>query len=354
MCLTLASLISDYKTRALTVKDIYDATPEVESFIHECTVRRHNSYEFLPSQNGSGCERLFDITKYVKQRYVCYSFDLKVTKLDFVVHHVTNGLHAPRFYKIKLKSNFDGAAYFFLHVTNNQLRDHGRRESFTEQFRSLNESGYGDHNYVCLTYKSFHIHKLPPPYRTNCRDYSRDPNFESSDQCYEQCLRAHVVRQLGRLPFSIAIYDEPELQLITDENLNNQTISKTIDGAEKFCTRKCASASCDAFEYTPVIISSEGQDRPFLDFYITNEPETIVESVAQQSTIDVTVYVLSSVGFWFGFSPFVAMMDVKKRIKSKWLTRKSKNYKTESEHNWTRFYKMEIYIHSTQRGVSLS
>ncbi|KAI1286177.1 Atlastin-1 [Halotydeus destructor] len=180
MCLTLVSLVPDYETKSFTVKYMYDATPSTDSLIDQCIILEKNSYELSDWLSTRECAQLFVTTKYIKQRYVCYSFDLKNFIIDFKVHHVTNGLHAPRFYKIKLLSPFKGAAYYFLHVTNHELRDHGRSESFTEQFRSLNQSGYGDHNYVSLTYKAFRSRKLPAPYKTNCRNYSEDVDFESS------------------------------------------------------------------------------------------------------------------------------------------------------------------------------
>ncbi|KAI1286174.1 hypothetical protein HDE_11165 [Halotydeus destructor] len=317
MCLTLVSLIPKYEKRDLTVKDMFDATPKTAGLIYNCTYLEHNSYELSALEGEIECAKYFDTTKYIKQRYVCYSFDLKDSIDDFQVHHVTNGLHAPRFYKIKLRSEFIGAPYFYLHVTNHRLRDHGKSQSFTEQFRSLNESGYGDDNYVTLTYKSFHSNKLPSPYDTNCKDYSKDPKFESANDCFEYCVRNSIVQAIGKLPFSVAIYDEAELPLITKQQLKNGTIRQTLDGAEKLCTKKCASASCTSIDYTPVVISSAGQDRPFLDLYITNEPETIVDYLAKQSMIDVTVYVLSCIGFWFGFSPFLAMIGVEKHIRLK-------------------------------------
>ncbi|KAI1286291.1 hypothetical protein HDE_11172 [Halotydeus destructor] len=317
MCLTLVSLIPNYRAGNLTVKEMVDSTPKMEGIIDYCIIREPNSYQLSFLNSSQECEKLFELSKYIKQRYVCYSFDLEGSILDFKVNHVTNGLQSPRFYMIKLKSTFKGADYFFMHISDHKLRDHGPSESFTEQFRDLNDSGYGDHNYVSLTYKSFHSHKLPPPYDTNCRDYSRDPNFESSSDCFEHCVRTLIVEALEVLPFSIAIYDEPEIQMITAKLLKNETISQTLDGAETLCVRKCPSANCISIDYTPVILSSAGQQDPILDLYITNEPETTVDYLPKQLMVDVTVYVLSCIGFWFGFSPFLAMMDIEKHFQAR-------------------------------------
>ncbi|KAI1286231.1 hypothetical protein HDE_11164 [Halotydeus destructor] len=327
VCLTLVSFIPDYETKAITVKAMYEATPKTDGLIDSCSVREQHSYK-VKGLETKECEQFFDVIKYIKQRYVCYSFDLKDNVLDFMVHHVTNSLYSPRFYRVKLTAKFSGAAYFFLHVSYHKLRDHGKSQSFTEQFRSLNQSGYGDHNYVTLTYKSFRSRKLSAPYDTKCRDYSQDPDFESSSDCFEQCVRFKMVEALDELPFSIAIYDEAELQLITRQQLKNETISKTLDSAEELCIAKCASASCLSTEYTPVIISSAGHDRPYLDLYITNEPETAVAYLAKHTLVDVTVYVLSSLGFWFGFSPFLSMLNIDRRIRSKYHRKQSQSQLT--------------------------
>ncbi|KAI1286181.1 hypothetical protein HDE_11182 [Halotydeus destructor] len=315
VCLTLRSLVPSYKAGNLTVKQMADSTPKMEGLIDYCRIREANGFRLSFSNSSQECEQMFDLRKYIKQNYVCYSFDLNGSILDFKVYHITNSLRFPKFYMIQLKSNFKGADYYFMHISDHKLRDHGRSDSFTEQFRALNESGYGGHNYVSLTYKSFRSGKLPPPYDTNCRDYSKDPKFQSSSDCFDHCVRKLIVEALDVLPFSIAIYDEPEIQIISERQLDNETLRKTLDGAESFCTRKCPSANCMSTDYTPVIMSSAGQQKPALDLYITNEPETTVDFLPKQLMVDVTVYILSCIGFWFGFSPFLAMMDIEKLIR---------------------------------------
>ncbi|KAI1286182.1 hypothetical protein HDE_11183 [Halotydeus destructor] len=316
MCLKLDAFIPGYDSKGLHVKQLFDSTPEAEGLIEQCIVRLENSYDQSDLLSSEECSKMFEIRKYVKQRYVCYSFNVQSNMSDFKVHHVTNGLHAPRFYKIRLNASFTGGSYFYFYVHSNKLGVYGRSQSFTEQFRDVNQTGYGQHNYVTLTYKIFHSHKLPFPYKTKCRDFAKDERFESGSQCFEDCIKKKISSILGKLPFSIALYDKPEMQLIAENDLKNETIRRTLDIAETKCGVACP-ANCHSTDYTPLIISSAGQQKPFLDLYITNEPDITAHFIAKQSLIDITVYVLSCIGFWFGFSPLAAMMDVEQLVRSK-------------------------------------
>ena len=296
-------------SQSLSLEKIYSLTPSVERMFNGCTIRKPGGF-LLDTLKGnkSACETLFKIEKFIKQRYVCYTFSLRA-KREFAVRHLTNSLDSCRFYSIYLEEKFSSANYVYFFLTSKRM--YGLSNSFTEHFRRIrdNITGHATANYVTISYRKFVSHLMKPPYKTMCVDYPKI-GFESASECYDECLKNSAVDGLQKLPFEAALYEAVDLPLISKSDLANANLSNALHKFEKQCENKCKQQECLIEDFSPKIIAFSESHMISLEMYASNEPIVITTFLPLSNIIDYVTFVLSCISFWFGWSPLYFMKDI--------------------------------------------
>src|SRR6266480_7955396 len=65
-------------------------------------------------------------------------------------------------------------------------------------------------NIIYMTYTMKESKLLPPPYDTNCKNYSRETNFTSKSNCFSECLNQFIAEHGMVLEDSVLMRDKFE------------------------------------------------------------------------------------------------------------------------------------------------
>lgn len=61
----------------VTIKQIFDHTPHPDHFFNRCVVRAPDNYN-IKRYDANECKKIFVITKFYLQEYICYKLDLSI------------------------------------------------------------------------------------------------------------------------------------------------------------------------------------------------------------------------------------------------------------------------------------
>lgn len=210
---------------------------------------------------------------------------------------------------------------------------------------------------VQMTYSIKTAKLLPPPYDTGCEEY-RPRGYTSKENCVSKCLsefmekhglaiQSNVIKRreyenssLTMAPWYFRTMENDtrqKLELELKKNDSKPAWKTNVTKMLKFLpaykqhwndcmNQKCHRPDCFTEAYVPIFFTSAGEGGPaeFVDeisirLYPPNDAVTIVTSKPKLLLIDLIVYVLSSVSFWFGFSPlrvaFLAFMNNPSKVK---------------------------------------
>ena len=159
--------------RELTVRQIFDFTPGVESSINRCILKRPKSYEVLYRPKDE-CFKIFNVTKYVALEYVCYKYDYRPSESD--VNPVSVSLDTLA-YTVKspgeVYSIIPGKEFANFIVSKFLVTNPGKFPHVSIGLAPLLErKNLLDFGSYTINFFSLTKNHLPAPYRTNCFDYS--------------------------------------------------------------------------------------------------------------------------------------------------------------------------------------
>jgi hypothetical protein len=201
---------------------------------------------------------------------------------------------------------------------------------------------------IGFTYSTKMSQLAPPPYDTNCRDY-RKMGFTSNENCLSSCL-SNFTEKHGYIVENNVIprekYGNSSLRVLhwmfrdlkgdnitVTENALRFEINRTKDATfrevlktwanlhpayekhHNHCKSLCGRQDCKRESLVPkVLLTRVGEKHsPKLKYliirvYPSDDETVIVTSQPQLTTLDLIVYILSTVSFWFGFCP-LSMSD---------------------------------------------
>lgn len=156
----------------LTIKQIFDYTPDSGSVMSSCSIRRTS---WLKKHfSGSQCGEIFVVEKYFTQDYMCYMFKPQKVK-EMPLRYVTQAQHgAANIYSLYLSSNFSQLNFLSLMVFMGTYpyisRDFSQVAYITALYGSKNKIG----NFFDLYAADIVVKKMLPPYDTMCLNASEE------------------------------------------------------------------------------------------------------------------------------------------------------------------------------------
>lgn len=190
---------------------------------------------------------------------------------------------------------------------------------------------YGLFNFQ-LTYTQRVTQLLPPPYDTNCRDYRKE-GLVSKVSCIKRCINSFTLKRYHMI-FEDHVVDRDKY-MIKESSTNSsllrpipQNIKYLIDKSDhseltpfqrdlkniiNSCKRVCSHADCHTDYITPfsknMNHASQGKFNTSnirIGILLSREPVIVVDTKAKLHLLDLVVYILSCLSFWFGFCPLQA------------------------------------------------
>lgn len=312
--------ISDLST--LNLEDLFAMTPSERNMTSGCVYRAPGSFKRL-EQTGS-CEGIFNITKFFKQKFICYKFALsQKSNASFYFDMIQNSLSSPGiFYDLTFGFKLPRVDEFQAVIHSPNLYPRGNKAfpisvSRVSAVIPFKGEKIKRKDFVFSFSYSLALNVLlPAPYKSDCKVYGSDAKFESKEGCMDLCLTEGVREKIKKIPFSAVQLLPEKFPHISVSDNSDAKINEENIGIRKKCSAQCYQNNCyDEMFITKFIRSSFADDLNFR-VYVTNEP--VIRSTLQPKlqTIEFLVYVLSCFGIWFGAS-FYSFSAIITRLSSK-------------------------------------
>lgn len=284
--------------------ELFSLVPSVKSMLKACRFKDASKDQLVQVSDGQECARLFSITRFRMQSYMCYMLDLKKTEYDFYL--VTHSLVDPRFlYSVVINEplNFGHSIFPLIHFEDRPSDD----RIFTQEYiPPLN----GNKSLI-LHYTLFNVKRLEAPYTTKCGP-------KSKVDCYYDCMDEFHQRINLSSSFGI-VEDTPDwhhIRVADYSNENSRPIFEKIfrESIDK-CSTLCTSEACQQ-ELVITLASEpfESEDMAF-DIETASSPILKLEYTVKLELVEYITQCLSLASIWIQFS-FLSLFNWRPKLKS--------------------------------------
>lgn len=298
----------DLTAHTLTISDVFKLTPSPEQFMKAgCHVDFHDTdNSYLKQSIDNDCALVFDVIKYYKEKFMCYTLRFKPSHntRGYKYSHISNAFTLSKgFYLLEFPDNqFDNVTLFLFVITSAHQLPRGTSDTFNYMARHVNSDKAKIQSYA-FNYGRLVTTLLPPPYETNCHDYTRE-NYESQAHCYDACFTNSTVKKLNKLPFTALIENPYNIHHLGKQDIKDKVVKDRIIQLEDACEQLCSRPDCEEETFISKIVAEQRVSNNIrLILVIPNEPDIIAVAEPLLTAVDFITYILSCISFWFGFSP---------------------------------------------------
>lgn len=323
--LDMCSSLQSYSNPNYTIADFLTQQSPADEVISHINYRNPPNYTYDYHNYPAGKIEMdpmgvIKIQKFLKNKFTCYSFKLQPGFMtDFDYRQLVTDFPRPLIYVLfinpwstagRLKGSF---WYIFMHPWEESF--YQAENNFYElywpdmsQMTQLSSDIGGINRLVALTYQLYQTYLLPPPYVTDCYNYSSiESTFESQAQCYETCYNKTIFDKFGLVSSSIPTFEPSNQHRFTEWKPEYRKY-------EEECRKRCRMKDCRYNDFIPSILSTGDSNYPEFRLHATNHPVVRQTAVAKINMTEYVTFVLSCVSFWFGFSPLDFLLQGKSII----------------------------------------
>lgn len=288
----------------LTIRNIFDMTPNSKDLIASCRIRKHNT--LMEPLSSEGCYLNFQIQKYFSSNFMCYSIHPHQSEISFLSY--TSSVDSPGLiYQIEINATLFGNVSSVKIVISDSIvplvSAHLARTYIGRHFYSILSKTTLD-----IIYTKYISKILGFPYDNRpCSNVLREGN------CFTRCTTNLSIESFGKLPPNY----------VTNENIAKYVKSLPISEYKKYtnmdmrlshiwnkCDGACVWDCTDTYTVTSVLA---GVGEHFsLKILSPNTPFLDIVSHPSVTRLDLIVYVTSALGCWFG----LAIIDLVKVVPS--------------------------------------
>ena len=171
-------------------------------------------------------------------------------------------------------------------------------------------------------YQTYEETLMPPPYRTNCRNY-KEPGFSSRDHCRHQCLRSELTKRFSRLTKNVKLYENDNTSLLLTGSmwkfirshgfdfLNEEFVEATF---QDLCAKQCIQPDCQSILhiFNSIVYNNNYANKSEILVSHSTNPVTVTLTQAAVPLISFLTNVFSTFGFWLGLSVMGSLSYVKR------------------------------------------
>ena len=281
----------------ITVNDILQNTPSGD--LKDCKYRDITGNHVLRPREKS-CSTFFKVQKYVFQQYVCYVVTAKkASSLRFQT--VSKSLNLDRMiYEIKVDGSLDHSRKILPTITN--MRFPFIENSYASAYYKRSD----EHIAIKISCQNLTMHWLGYPYDDFRCQSEGEKDFY---QCRDDCVQTALLNRFDRLPstsYYNSSFDKLDKKLFSHSMVANRSMSKLMGEIFHHCSNCCPIFACD-YSYCLMLgnqDSSVALNGEAVSSSIRVEspgyPYVVITCVPQIPLLDSIIYVLSSLGTWFG------------------------------------------------------
>ena len=292
----------------LTIKDVFDLTPDASEVILSCQYRENYYQLFLTPYNRTDCYSLFHVTKYQEGGFICYQLRTKTPDNKFHCSQAALSHNADKeFYYILLHQRFlaSNAMKFisFIPTANNVSvlsMPEISRSYYVFKLRYASDPPETSKENTFRVYGDVYtVTSLPKPYDTDCTEETE----EHFPLCHRKCNIAAFKRH-GYFPSNEYTITPLQMKHLNPEALLNKTLVRDIKSESEACLKKCSRKGCNYwYSVTSVeTFSHLNDDTISLGSTCSNRPSLRIQFLPRITVMEFVMYVSSALGIWFGTS----------------------------------------------------
>ena len=287
----------------LSVGDIFELTPSIDTFLHQCYMRN--------SVRGGGlarrsCKENFQVSKVIQGEHVCYIARPNDNLTYSWSDAVSDISHQTQIYELAASLAFPKAPFsvITLYDSPQKLLYPTFSRYFSHKLSLVNPKITAENESIIIWSSSStaKYETLPPPYDTMC--FSSETYYD----CRGICLRQLVMEKLGRAVDTAAVFNDSDtfaLKMISFQDMENQTIYSNVMNIEKKCFEMCSRISCErSISYTSAKVHYDDSEFKHLRIQarVPSSPTIHISSKVILTFTEYVQFVGNCVGTWFGLS----------------------------------------------------
>ena len=282
----------------VTIGDMLTFTPDID--ISECAFR-DSTGNYVIFANQSMCSDFFALSKYLNGQYVCHKLSIK-DPFDITLLSVSTSLKYDRsMYEIRFVGQHSKARKIRPTITTKIFPTIGNKYASTyykssNQDLSLHISCQNITNYwLGYPYDSF-----------TCEEEGEIGYY----QCFDSCIEKKTMKEYNRLPYTsfynTSMYGESDIKMMSPSMIKNRTISSVLNKwyieCGKICNMyACVDTFCLSVGHSDTSIQVNGiKSGSTIRIESPSSPNAYIIYVPQVPLLDFIIYILSSLGTWFG------------------------------------------------------
>lgn len=154
-----------------------------------------------------------------------------------------------------------------------------------------------------MSYYTLENKRLPPPFVSNCINYSKFRNGrEGKTDCHQRCVKDKTMDTYNKIPFSSIESEARNQTALSYLDVQNLSVVQELFQFYSVCDKECERFDCDEFIYfTRPNYKPRSYNLAF-DAYLPFEPSIKVVSKEQLTFAQFASIILSTFGTWFGIS----------------------------------------------------
>ncbi|KAI1289474.1 hypothetical protein HDE_08994 [Halotydeus destructor] len=292
-----ATEVATVVTKAST-KDLFYLTYDAENIVQSRQFSNSTSGILYNDVEGATLK----VNKMIrKKNFVCYDFHLR----DGVDYSATDMTIAndQLYFVVKFNTSFKPVKMITLHLHDRHLSNYGGKRDAVYFYSDVASKGVTSFKSALITYKKTVNDLLSQPYDTDCTDYP-----------------VKSMNEFGKIFDMVTFFESHNTALISESQLrSNRSLSKVWQTIQSNCSNQCRRFDCHSEDHAPRLLGSVDKPMLVLALYASNQPTLHCRALEQFLLVDYIILVMSSVAFWFGFSPFCSLvnLDVISRLRSR-------------------------------------
>lgn len=280
----------------LTVRDIFQFTPQKKQILKRCIYRRPQDRRVL-LHDSRDCG-FFRITKFVMQSFVCYSV-APVNRSEFMIEELASSYNFEHtVYVVEWDQVFNNARNIFVILTDNVYPYRSRLFGTMKLIDTPLETTTGTLE-IFVRNKITKVRLQPSPYDTMC-----DPMYTMDDKT--KCLIKKMEdRGLNRVPNTEILTKPLDAKQVQPRDERNDTMRRLLDQIYADCDQEeRTSEKCNYTISETDARFYESNSSRYVRFRVMSPfaANSLIVAFPSFVSYEYLLYVCSCVGIWFGLS----------------------------------------------------
>ena len=300
--------IVSHNLNEMTVSDIFKNTANNESILREnkaCAIRQSNNL-IHPHYSRNECLKFIRVKKFLNRYLICYKMEPRDSEncldyIDILFTPASPGLISRYFLNPDIYINFTKYTIYIHSKESSDLYD--------SAFSVVNSINFHTEPYINVVFTPTTLVRLPPPYDTMCK---KIPNYHTVRGYQLDQLNKLVMKEMKHVHTFDHVYRNYDYPIITPEKLKNVSFHNQFMKLKSTITKNVIK-NCELTYNIPESIEESGHNIRISINWPQNSGIK-VDFIPDQDKIDLIIYILSSIGIWFGLSMFSILSLVEKMI----------------------------------------